>query len=318
VNGRIDGAFGATRGWSTLPLEPTTHQVRIFMGDAEAGPLVWLFDGPPIERDDGATHSKHYAHLHHTPTFRMALGDELQQLLLNNRWYGPGEYFLLDANKRYSDPHSFAGYRELLVFADRRGLNPTSKDNVGQSEAQLLARNNRLFGDFGPGLSRLHTCDDEAVAGAAMSTRALDHGRKSNGCIYDQADWATLSDGSRVAAAFMGDGACGPIVIMTENAPGAEEPAGTCGADLFRLIVRGNCSIGGEPLDAGAFMACEAGAALDAVVHGPQGSTQVLVVADRRFWAPVAGGAPAGHPRLEEIGARLHAHVPEPNVSAQD
>jgi hypothetical protein len=95
-----------------------------------------------------------------------------------------------------------------------------------------------------------------------------------------------LSDGSLVAAVFLGD-ATGPAVILSKNAPNAvENPAGRPATDMLRLIVKGSCTIGERTYEAGSFVATEAGALVDTVVHGPEGSAQLLVVSDRRSWTP--------------------------------
>ena len=248
----------------------------------------------------------------------MALGDQAKQLYLNNAWYGPGDYFLLEANKVYTDPHGVAGYRQLLIFGDRRGMHPAAKDTAGMSSDELAAWNANLFGSFGGGLPSVHAHNDDATMGAAITTHEkLDHGGQARGSFSDPSDWSGLSDGSRVAGVFMGDEAAGPAVVMTVNAPGAAEPAGVCGADLVRLVARGSCTIGGRRYPAGSYLACEAGADMGEVVHGPQGSTQIIVASDRRGWAPSdEGGVRASSRRLDEIDRILSGHLARQALAA--
>ena len=312
VDGRIEGAIGDAEGWAPYSPDPQhTRQTRFMLGDPESGPLVWLFEGNPVERPDGKDHTAPYPHLHRTATFRVALGDQPRQLYLNNAWYGPGEYFLLDANKVYTDPHGLDGYRQLLIFGDRRGMHPAAKDTAGMSAEDLVAWNTRMFGSFEGGLPTVHPHNDEATFGASITTHeTLGHGAQARGSFSDPSDWAVLSDGSRVAGVFMGDRLAGPAVVMTVNAPGAVEPPGVSGADMFRLIARGSCTIGGRVCTAGSFVACEAGAGLKEVVHGPDGCTQLLVTSDRRHWAPEDGrGVRARSSRLDEIDGVLGGHL---------
>jgi hypothetical protein len=57
-------------------------------------------------------------------------------------------------------------------------------------------------------------------------------------------------------------------------------------------------------------VATEAGSPAEQVVHGPAGSTQLLVVSDRRRWAPVDDhGIPVASDRIREIERILAAYV---------
>jgi hypothetical protein len=300
VEGRIEGRYDAPDGWTSMPVDPTTLQLRIFLGDPTSGPLVWLFNGAPLDPEARETRLSFMhrpglgRHLHRTPTFRIALGDGPEQMLLNNSWYGSGEYFLLDANKIYTDPNGVDGFHTLLIFADRRGMHPVRNDETAAMNSdELIAHHERRFTPFGDGLTELHTSNEAAMAGIALTTQDLSHGNPARGSLDDRSDWSRLSDGSRIAAAFLGNEA-GPAVIMSENAPNAvESPAGRYGADMLRVIARGSCSIGGRRYGAGSFVATESGAFVEEVVHGPEGSLQLLVVADRRSWAPVDARGPA-------------------------
>jgi hypothetical protein len=306
AGGEIAGSYDEHLGWTSMPVDPTTLQLRIFLGDPVSGPLVWLFNGAPLDPEARAVREGHLRqpgvgrHLHRTPTFRIAVGEQPRQMLLNNSWYGSGEYFLLDANKLYTDPTGMDGFRTLLVFADRRGMHPVRNDHTaGMSSEELIAHNVEKFSPFREGLKSQHTSDEEAISGIALTSEDLGPAR---GSLDDRSAWSALSDGSLIAAAFMGD-ASGPVVIMSENAPNAlETPQARCGADMLRVLARGSCSIGDRVLDAGSFVATQAGAMMGPVRHGPEGSTQILVFSDRRSWRPVdETGAPLTTPRIDEI-----------------
>ena len=307
--GRIEGGFEDHRGWIPVPVEPTTLQARFYLGDPVSGPLVWLFFGHPADpaKAEPSPERPPPPHHHRTPTFRIALGEQPRQMLLNNRWHGKGEYFLLDANHRYADPNGVAGFSTLLIFADRRGMHPAMKRTVGMSSDELIAWNGKLFAPLGAGLAALHTADDQAVGGVAVEPGGEIAYGQARGSLEDPSGWTRLADGSRVSAVLMGDTASGPAVVMSVNTPGAREaPAGRCAGDAFRLVTKGSCRVGDRVYAAGAFVATEAGTEVGEVVHGAEGSTQLLILADRRRLAPLdATGAPAVAPRLNEVAAVL-------------
>lgn len=111
--------------------------------------------------------------------------------------------------------------------------------------------------------------------------------------MADQSGWVSLSDGSTVAVVAIGDPATGPLVILTRNAPGVVEPSATWSTDTYRVIVDGSCAVDASTLRRCQFRALEASVAEGELVHGPEVSAQVLVVADRRYWRPESDGASA-------------------------
>ncbi len=303
IDGRIEGSFDAADGWSAMPIDPTTRQLRIFLGDAVSGPLAWMFNGTPV-----ASQWPPQPHLHRSPTFRIALGKQPRQMLLNNSWYGEGDYFLLDANKVYTDPNGIEGFQTLLIFADRRGMHPVRRAAAAPSAEALLAENEAKFTSFAGCLPALLTRNEDAVAGVAITTHERHYqGGQARGSLHETASWHRLSDGSRFAAVFMGDAATGPVVVLSENVAGAvESPAGRCAGDMLRVIAGGSCTIGDQRYDAGAFVALEAGAPIGAVVHGAEGSRQLVMVCDRRCWVPVDdSGRPVESARGGEVAQLL-------------
>lgn len=326
VAGRIEGSYEAHDGWSAMPVDPTTLQLRIFLGDPESGPLVWLFNGAPLDAESRAIREAHLRqpgagrHLHRTPTFRIALGEQPEQMLLNNSWYGSGEYFILDANRIYTDPTGMDGFQTLLVFADRRGMHPVRNDPTAQmTSGELIAHHDQRFTPFGSGIRSLHTSDNQAIGGIALT---MDGGQRHDfpvrGSVDDRSEWSGLSDGSRIAAVFLGD-ETGPAIIMTENAPDTiESPAARCGGDMLRVIVAGSCTIGDTINGPGSFVASETGAAIGQVRHGPEGSLQLVVLGDRRRWKPIDdSGAPVGSARITEIERVLTQFMEIPRTTSQ-
>jgi hypothetical protein len=182
-------------------------------------------------------------------------------------------------------------------------MHPVRNDLTAKMTSdELIAHHTQRFTPFGEGLSALHTANEQAVAGIAITTHDLGRDSLARGSIYDRSAWSPLSDDSLVAAVFLGD-AAGPAIILSKNAPNAvENTAGRSGTDMLRLIVKGNCTIGGRTYEAGSFVATEAGALVDTVVHGPEGSAQLLVVSNRRSWRPTnQGGVSVSYERIREV-----------------
>jgi hypothetical protein len=318
TDGHIEGGFDDLDGWGTMADLPEIRQFRLYLGEPQSGPFVWLFNEGPKKAAAGQPLPKpHFVppHLHRSATFRLVVGDQPRQVLFDNAWHTRGDYILLDANRIYSELTGVDGLKTLLVLSDRRGFAPVNKFTAGMTSDEMLALNTRRFGPFGEGLRCVHTSNDDSILGATITTREkLQHGGRAKGSIDDPSEWATLSDGSRVAAAFLGDPASGPALIMSRNTPRViEAPAGWWGTDTFRLIVRGSCSIGGRTYRAGSFVASEAGTRQAQVIHGPEGSTQLLVVCDRRNCAPRdEAGVPSNSRRLQEIATVLASVMSAP------
>jgi hypothetical protein len=216
----------------------------------------------------------------------------------------------MGANEVYIERAGADGMMMIIVFGDRRGV-PHGYD-VGADPTDLMTkewpeRAERHFGadHFFP----VHQRDEDALIGLATTFAPIRARRpRLQGSIYDDSHWTRLSDGSRIAAMLMSDREGGPMVHLSNNTPDAvEAPAGTCDTDVFRLVVRGSVTVGDRTYGAHQFRATEAGVVEGPVKHGPLGSTQLLVFADRRGWLPRVENGTARHDcwRLHEVARVL-------------
>jgi hypothetical protein len=289
--GRLEGSFADRSGWTQLPMAGYLWTLRIYLGDPESGPLIYAFSEDPVTFPEGAPKPEYFetrTHYHLSPTFRIALGPQPRHFKIDTKWYGPGDYIFLDSKRFYNDPMGVDGGETLIIFADRRGVIPFNRESKGLSAEQIIAREDANLGKFGPGLPSILMSSEGADTGVAVTNCDQIKAGRAPGSIFDRSDWSELSDGSRVAAGFLGSKPDGPLVIFSANTPGAaESPQGTAKSDLFRLVVKGSCTLGDRRYDAGEFIAIEAGRIVQNVIHGPQGSTQILFAADRRAWSPV-------------------------------
>ena len=98
---------------------------------------------------------------------------------------------------------------------------------------------------------------------------------------------------------------------MSRNAPNALEAlAGRYATDMFRLVVEGSCRVGERTYRSHEFVTTAADVDQGPVVHGPEGSTQVVILADRRHWRPLTDdGVPVELPRITEIASLLASHT---------
>jgi hypothetical protein len=310
--GRVEGSFDSFENWDPVPYAPDVHDKRqqfILLGDETSGPAIVLtYSGPEKIARGKEFYSSIPPHLHRSPTFRISLGHQNEQMLINNKWFGDGDYWILDANKFYNDPNGNDGCAIFNVFADRRGVFPVFRLKPGMTREQMDAYAMTLLTPPLDATYAYHDKNEDAVAGAAISTRdGLDHGGQARGSIHDQTGWTLLSDGSRVAVVAIGDPTSGPLIIMTANQPGTlEAPALRYEVDTFRMIARGTCSIGDREYGEGEFVAPPAGTEIPPVSHGAEGSIQLMVISDRRGWRPVDyDGTPVVSARWDEIAKVL-------------
>jgi hypothetical protein len=174
-------------------------------------------------------------------------------------------------------------------------------------------------GAFVSQVHNFHTRDEDADAGMLVYTATARVPRTGLTGSFDDQGWARLSDGSKMAALFMGVPTTGPMVLLSHNAPGAvEAPAGTYTTETLRLILKGSCSVGDRSLGSGAWRVTDSNVAQGPVVHGPQGSMQLLFFADRRGWFPTnAGDSAVVLPRMSEQAGVLGPFVESTAPSAK-
>lgn len=290
-NGRIEGSYAHRTGWSPIKTAVEATSLRIYLGDEHDGPLVWAFFVGPLETTGNEPRPEFrpaQAHYHRSPTFRVALGSQPKQFKFDQDCYGSDDYILLDANRFYQDPMGVDGAEVLLMFADRRAYPPTNRKIADLSSDEIMDRYAEVYGDFGAAIRQVTKSDDDADLGVSTSSFGKLRAGRLKGSLQDPSTWSQLPDGSHVAAAVLGSKLGAPLLLMSSNAPGAEEsPAGIASSDFYRIVTKGSCTIGDRTYEAGSFVAIEAGMPVGPVVHGPEGSRQIFLAADRRKWRQV-------------------------------
>jgi hypothetical protein len=326
--GLIEGDFNYPQAWGYIATvldhfpgtaaenaPPGTDPARLYtatnflLGGREDGPVFLLASSAP---GIGGLVPTHY---HRTDTFRMTVGSERQQMKDAGDWLGEGDFLVLGANAVYTQSLSTGGFRDLVIEADRRGsASLETKRDPDEIIDELEAGQAERFAHTW----RCHRRDEDAISGvSATFATPVGKRRRILGSMSQDGDWDVLSDGSRVGAIFLADPERGPVVLLSHNSPGAvESPIATYGSDRFRLILKGSCSVAGKEYTQGQFRASQAGTVDGPVVHGPEGSSQLLFLADRRTWGPLdseivdTAGADS---RLAEIGGIL-ARPSRPSV----
>lgn len=301
---RIEGRVDSFDGWSRTTIDvdgspAELRQLRLLLGDETTGPVILIGSYTPIPSKFWGGLPDGLAHLHRSDSFRMEVDDRPESFFK----MGPqrihfGEYYVLPANTIYTDPPGPNGSTAVLFFADRRGAPAVNKRTRSCGADTLRQRSS-----FGEALPIVHTSNDDAVSHLATTFLGSIPPRGFSGSLFDDSRWTQVSDGSRIAALFMGDPVSGPMVLLSQNSAAAtESPAGSYATETFRMILRGSCTVGDRTYEPFEFSATEAGAPHGTVVHGSEGSTQLLFFADRRGWRPTED-APAhnGARRLEEV-----------------
>jgi hypothetical protein len=307
ADGVVEGSFSYPQIW-----QQTNDRVRLVwmgIGDPMTGPVVSLFSFAPGSNFGPGT-PRAPAHSHRSDTFRLAVGNQPNQFKDGPRWLGEGDFLLMAANEVYVEQVSPQGAMMVVLFGDRRGIPHGYDQGLNPHDLMVKTWPERSEREFGPGPDHfypVHQENEDAIAGLATTFSEIPEQRpRLYGSLYDDAQWSTLSDGSTIGAVFMSDPESGPLVLLSNNSPGAAEaPLATYGTDVFRIVMKGQVTVGDRVYIANDFRATEAGVVEGPVVHGPEGSTQVLVFADRRGWLPSAEGSMDADiaTRLAEVSA---------------
>jgi hypothetical protein len=269
------------------------RMLRIYLGDRDSGPKVTFLASPgrPRERNDelesvmgGRTEAG--SHYHRTDAWRTQILDRDEEFFyIGPKKHGFGDYYLQPANLYYDDPAGPGGTTQLLLFADRRGSMPVTRSNKHLSGDELLEQYNRILGYAEPDLPSMHGDDEAVSSGLALTTDGALTRTGYHGSLLDESSWAELSDGSRVAAMGLGGQRGGPAILASKNAPNAVEArAGSYATDMVRIVLRGSCSVGEQVLGENDVRAVQAGTIEPEIVHGPDGSLQIVILGDRHGW----------------------------------
>lgn len=306
----IEGNLYFPQRWCALSRDGDYREIPFLLGDPMTGPMARFLSFPP-GRESVRVNGKAYAHHHRTDTFRVALGPQPMQTRILGQWLDHGDFVLRGANDVYVEKSGGRGAILLLVSADRRGYHPVYGEADREEAESTLDESSSIV--FGENIPHFHERDEDVISGPETSFAALEAQKPVLfGSMSNDEDWLGLSDGSKVGAVFMADPVSGTLILLSKNAPNAQEaPAGRYQSDMVRLVLSGSCSVGDRVYSTGDFRFTRAGTDEGAIVHGPGGSTQILIFGDRRGWLPQVpnGSAFEACPRLTEIASMLETFM---------
>ncbi|UUZ66406.1 hypothetical protein LP417_32730 (plasmid) [Polaromonas sp. P1-6] len=309
----IEGNINFPQRWCAMSRDGDYREIPFLLGDPMSGPMARILSFPP-GRESVRVNGKAYAHHHRTDTFRVALGPQPMQTRILGEWLDHGDFVLRGANDNYVEKSGGRGAILLLVSADRRGYHPVYSDADREDAESTLDETASLV--FGDNMPHFHQRDEDAILGPEASFAGLQTQQPVLfGSMPDDETWHKLSDGSKVGAVFMADPVSGTLILLSNNTPNAmESPAGQYQTDMVRLVLSGSCSVGDRAYSAGDFRFTSQGNDEGEIVHGPTGSTQILIFGDRRGWLPqmANGSALEACPRLTELAAMLEPFMAAP------
>jgi hypothetical protein len=269
----LEGGFSDSATW---PVNNREGKIATFaLGDQATGPVVHLAAYP-----EGAPVYRTKAHSHRTDSFRLAVGPGAEQFKDGPKWLGHGDFLLMGANDRYVKTVSGDGVHMFLLAADRRGYPHGYQQDLDNDQllAAWPAMSEKFFGEFWP----VHESDDQAVHGLKASSALIGKDRRVWGSFANRDGWHVMPDGSEVAVMLLADAEHGPAIILSHNQPNQVEIGNHhLATDTFRLVLDGTVGVGETTYGPGQFRQSRARSHQGAVVHGPNGSNQILVLADR-------------------------------------
>ncbi|HTX62450.1 MAG TPA: hypothetical protein VMD28_02350 [Acidimicrobiales bacterium] len=314
-------AEGSLADWaSTWDTSLLGRKVLAFhLGDRQSGPLAFFTYIPCARRRDDEPRWRWWArgalarvpvvgqhrvrtllrdvdgHFHRSDTFRMVVGEGPQDwLCFNGERVGIGDYRVQPANEPYQEWYGRTACIPLVIDADRRGHPPIHEHLAALEDADAVLATVAEAGPYTAELGDVHLRDSQAVTGVASSAAGAAPGRRLRGSVRDEG-WTSLPNGSRALAIGMGRRDIGPLIVLSRNPPGAvEAPASTYRTEMLRLVLEGGLSVGDRRYRAGDWRLSDAGVAQGAVTHGPEGSVQLVLFADRQHCRPVEGDAMSG------------------------
>jgi hypothetical protein len=302
-------AFDLSYRTGTLS-ERSGMPVLVGIGDDVAGPFVGLFfDAPSTPEQLAGPPDLTPAHGHPCDNFRIVMKGELW---VGQERYHHGEFRLQRTGRPYGSdgdaPHEEGNWR-IIFFADRRGhmVRPTNPELRKQMMGPEATE--RLKGYMGDILPEILDDDDRGVEGLVTTVDKTFSKQAHVDASFDEADsWVAIGEGGRIAVTLMGHHEVGPIVILQRTpAGGLATPALTIGSDLFRCVIAGSHTRGGEQVVMGDTRFQAAGVPWEEVVAGPDGLDEVIIVGDRRGMPPKASGPSAWADELTSIVDGLRA-----------
>jgi hypothetical protein len=301
-------SFNATERWSVpdelrasartanTPFDTTA----LLIGDSMRGPLLLFLAVQPGFRPPDAE-----AHGHASDNFRISARGMLP---MGSEQYREGEFRFQRGWKPYASDnyaHGEDGGWTMLCFGDRRGARVRHVDPDAPAHTQGDAKLAAWLGIDGD----LTSDDPEDTAGPSALATSLGEFRKPhlNGSYAEAGEWPRADEATRAMSALMGDRESGPMIILSRTEPGAlASGAFTVGTEVFHLVVRGSCAIGGVEQVAGDMRVQRPGVPIEPIAAGPEGVDELIVLGDRRGAIPDLMGDTQGWPTIiGPVGAEL-------------
>jgi hypothetical protein len=299
----VPSSDGFDLSYRKPPLSERSHQpILIGIGDDAVGPYVGLFfDGPSTPEELAGPPDLTPAHGHVCDNFRIVMKGELW---VGRERYHHGEFRIQRSARPYGadgDAPDVEGNWRIISFADRRGArtrftNPELRAKVEDDEA--IAKQREMTGiDI---LPANHPGVNGLVTTLTTPWSKVQH---IDATVNEATDWPEIGDGGRVCVNLMADHEVGPIYIVQQTPPGKmATPALTFGSDVFRCVISGSHLRHGETVEMGDCRFQAAGVPWEAVVAGPDGLDEVVIIGDRRGRrAKVEGEDNGWTDRIEEL-----------------
>ena len=301
----VDVSFRRPEEWPPMPWK-SIQGVMFRMGDAERGPSVNLaaftpHDDEPLDWD----HTIDPMHFHGSDQFRLEV---------NGTWvttrqpFTSGGYLYQEAGRVYQE-HPADGECSwlVLVYGDKRGEAATltlKADRVGLLEGGVTESGGEPLaaGEY------RHPAGPKGVSAIASTVGRVERGYLW-GSFEDAAQWHPLSPSVTSAAGVFGDVEAGPLVcLLHSNGGGPVIPPSSYDTELFLIVSRGSCEIGGVTYVVGDMRVQAAGTVLPPVITGPDGADLTFIFGDRRGVAGHATFDPGStwwRSHLSDVHARL-------------
>ena len=289
--------------------ERSAKPLLVGIGDDVAGPLVGLFyDDPSTPEQLAGLPDLAPAHSHPCDNFRVVMKGELW---VGQERYHHGEFRLQRSGRPYGRdgdaPHIDGNWR-IIMFADRRGhrVRPTNPElRAAYASETAIAQVKAAYGAM---LPVVLDDDDDGVDGLVTTIdRTFSKLGHLDSSFLDADSWVPIGDGARICVTLMGHHEVGPVVLVQHTpAHTLATPDCTFSSDVFRCVIAGSHA-NGEMGDA-RFQA--AGTRWDAVIAGPRGLDEVLIIGDRRgAVASAAGDASQWATTLTDVITKLDASL---------
>jgi hypothetical protein len=299
--------------------ERSGRPIFVGMGDPVSGPLVGLFfDAPSTPEQLAGPPDLAPAHSHPSDNFRIVMKGELW---VGQDRYHHGEFRLQRSGRPYGTdgdaPHVEGNWR-VIVFGDRRGqrVRPTNQELRAQySSPEMIARTKEFYGDILPVV--LDDIDDGVDGLVTTIDKPFSRVGHVDASFGESDTWNPIGDGARAAVSLLSLHDVGPVVILQRTpARRVATPAATFDGDVFRCVIGGSHERAGEKVEMGDTRVQAAGVPWEAVVSGPDGLDELIIVGNRQGAVPtVAGDTDGWAATLDGILAGLRPGL-APLVSA--